>query len=73
MRIVCQQTILMKCHALFVIFEKNSKIWNCRLLQIIDGALRVNSGKWRSKILFLTIFDLRLLIVLTFSIAAMQL
>ena len=41
MRIVCQQTILMKYHALFVIFEK-SKIWNCRLLQIIGGALRVN-------------------------------
>ena len=39
MRIVCQQTILMKYHALFVIFEKNSKIWNCRLLQIIGGAL----------------------------------
>ena len=32
MRIVCQ-TIRMKYHALFVIFEKkNSKIWNCRLL-----------------------------------------
>ena len=42
MRIVCQQTILMKYHALFVSFEKkNSKIWNCRLLQIIDGALGV--------------------------------
>ena len=26
MRIVCQQTILMKCHALFVIFEKATKI-----------------------------------------------
>ena len=37
MRIVCQQTILMKYHALFVIFEKG-KIWNCRLLQIIGGA-----------------------------------
>ena len=42
MRIVCQQTILMKYHALLVIFEKNGKIWNCRLLQIIGGALRVN-------------------------------
>ena len=31
----------MKYHALFIIFEKNSKIWNCRLLQIIHGALRV--------------------------------
>ena len=41
MRIVCQQTILMK-YALFVIFEKKSgKIWNCRLLQIIGGALWV--------------------------------
>ena len=36
MRIVCQQTIPMK-YAFFVIFEKNSKIWNCRLLQIIGG------------------------------------
>ena len=26
MRIVCQQTILMKYHALFVIFEKEAKI-----------------------------------------------
>ena len=44
MRIVCQQTILMKCHSLFVIFEKSGKIWNCRLLQIIGGALSVNSS-----------------------------
>ena len=29
-------------NALFVIFEKSSKILNCRLLQIIGGALRVN-------------------------------
>ena len=42
MRIVCQQTILMKYHALFVIFEKNSKISNCRLLQNIVRALMVN-------------------------------
>ena len=42
MRIVCQQTILMKHNALFVIFEKSSNIWNCRLLQIIGGALSVN-------------------------------
>ena len=33
----------MKCHALFAIFEKSSKILNCRLLQIIGGALRVKS------------------------------
>ena len=32
----------MKYHALLVIFEKSRKIWNCRLLQIIGGALRVN-------------------------------
>ena len=31
----------MEHHALFVIL-KNCKILNCRLLQIIDGALRVN-------------------------------
>ena len=43
MRIICQQMILMKYHALFVIFEKSSKIFNCRLLQIIGGALRVKS------------------------------
>ena len=42
MRIVSQQMILMKYHALFVILEKNNKLWQCRLLQIIDGALRVN-------------------------------
>ena len=41
MRIVCQQTILMKYHALFVIFEKTAK-FDCRLLRIIGGALRVN-------------------------------
>ena len=34
MRIVCQQTSLTKYHALFVIFEKAAKIWNCCLLQI---------------------------------------
>ena len=34
--------ILLKYHALFVIFEKDGKFWNCRLLQIIDGALWVN-------------------------------
>ena len=42
MRIVCQQTILMKYHALMVIF----KMWqNLKLssAEIIGGALRVNS------------------------------
>ena len=34
MRIVCQHTILVEYHALFVIFEKRGKILNCRLLQI---------------------------------------
>ena len=43
MRIICQQTILMKYHALFVIFEKIAKFEKCRLLQIIVGALRDNS------------------------------
>ena len=42
MRIVCKQTILMQYHALFVILEKSGKIFNCRLLKIIGGALRVN-------------------------------
>ena len=31
----------MKYHALFVIFEKIVKLRNCRLLQIIGGALLV--------------------------------
>ena len=43
MRIVCQQTILMKYHALFVIFLKKRQNFNCRLLQIICGALWVNT------------------------------
>ena len=43
MRIVCPQTILMKYHTFFVIFENSSKISNCRPLQIICGALWV---KW---------------------------
>ena len=33
----------MKYLALFVIFEKTAKNLNCRLLQIIDGALRVKA------------------------------
>ena len=41
MRIVCQQTILIKYHALFI---KSGKIWNCRLMQIIGGALLVKFG-----------------------------
>ena len=45
MSIVCQQTILMKYHASFVIFEKSSKIWNCRLLQIIGGTLFSVAGR----------------------------
>ena len=45
MRIVCQQTILMKNHALFVFFLKSSKILNCRLLQNVGCALRVNCNK----------------------------
>ena len=44
MRINCEQTILMKYRALFVIFEKISKIWNCRLLQIVGGALCINTS-----------------------------
>ena len=39
-RIVCQQTILIKYHSLFGIFEK-ADFFNCRMLQIIGGALRV--------------------------------
>ena len=33
----------MKYHALFFIFEKVAKFWNCRLLQILGGALWVNN------------------------------
>ena len=35
----------MKYHALFVIFEKSGKTFNCRLLQIIGGTIRVNFEK----------------------------
>ena len=42
MRIVCQQTILMKYHAL-LLFLKKRQIFNCRLLQIIGDAFRVNT------------------------------
>ena len=50
MRIVCPKTILMKYHALFVIFEKKHiKVWNCRLLQTIGGALWFKPlGSWNS-------------------------
>ena len=40
MRIVCQQTILMKYHALFVILKKRQNL-NCRLQQIKGGAIWV--------------------------------
>ena len=44
--------ILMKYHALFVIFEKKgSKILNCRLLQIISRALRIKFGFFRVTII----------------------
>ena len=42
MRVTCQQMILMKYHALLVIFEEAAKFFNSRLLQILGGALRVN-------------------------------
>ena len=41
MRIVCQQTILMKYHALFVIFEKAEKI------EIIGCALSLKKNNSR--------------------------
>ena len=41
MRIVCEQKILMKYHALFVCFFKKRQNLNCRLGQNIGGALRV--------------------------------
>ena len=41
MRIVCQQTILMKYHALFVTLKKQQNL-KLRLLQITGGLLRVN-------------------------------
>ena len=43
MRIICQLSILMKYLALFCYFLKSSKIWNCRLLQIIGDVLWTNS------------------------------
>ena len=47
MRIVCQQTILMKYHVLFVIFEKAAKfeIVVCCKLYIVGGALWVKTFK----------------------------
>ena len=64
MRIVCQQMILMKYHALFDIFEKKKKQqqnWNCRLLQIIGGALRVKQiikkGGWQVQLDFHSIMN----------------
>ena len=60
MRIV---QILMKYHALFVIFEKAIKIWNCRLLQIVGPTLRskyvsVLKFKLSVNLMFITIFGL---------------
>ena len=43
MRIVCRQTILMKYYTLFVILEKAVKFDIFHLLQILGGALRVNT------------------------------
>ena len=65
MKIICQQTILTKYHALFVIFEKVACFENCHLLQIIGGALWVMQGqwacwsdeKWNSKLSFSVIFS----------------
>ena len=45
----------MKYHALFVIFEKSRKILNCRLLQIIGGALRVNWHQLINVLMFMKI------------------
>ena len=48
MRIVCQQTILMKYHALFVIFGKNAKfeiVVCCKLLVALydlNGLMELN-------------------------------
>ena len=42
MRIVCQQTILMKYHALLVIFEKAAKFEIVVCCELFGGALRVN-------------------------------
>ena len=57
MRIVCQQTILMKYHALFVILKKQKKVANCLLLQIIGGALWVKIDKLLVVYKFLTLYN----------------
>ena len=44
MRIVCKQTILMKCHAFLVTFKKAAKFEIVCLLQIIGGALWVKTN-----------------------------
>ena len=46
MRIVCQQTILMKYHALFVIFEKAEKfeiIVCCKLYMALYGLIIIST------------------------------
>ena len=51
-RLPADDTILMKYHALFL---KSGKFFNCRLLQIIGGALRVKSlinPGWVKRIFF---------------------
>ena len=42
MRIVCPADDYHEISCLIGYFWKSSKIWNCRLLQIIGGALRVS-------------------------------
>ena len=44
MRIVCQQTILMKYHALIVIFEKEAKFEIVVCCKNLDGILQVNQN-----------------------------
>ena len=53
MRIVCQQTILMKYRALFVIFEKAAKFEI-----VVGGALRVNNNYDIANIFFSLSFSL---------------
>ena len=48
---VCRQTIPMKYHTLFVIFEKSAKFTLCRLMQIIGGTLWVTISESTANII----------------------
>ena len=59
MKIVCQQTILMKYHALFVIFEKAAKfeiVVCCKLLVALCSLINE-----KSELYVLRLFDIKII------------